>query len=98
LQLPAKTLIQRLYHEDDIRLFDVQKVEFFCSCSRDNVASMLKMLGREEVDSILAEREHIEVHCEFCNQRYEFDKVDAEMIFVEAIVLPPARRGTSRVA
>ena len=90
LQLPAKTLIQRLYHEDDIRLFDVQKVEFFCSCSRDNVASMLKMLGREEVDSILAEREHIEVHCEFCNQRYEFDKVDAEMIFVEAIVLPPS--------
>ena len=90
LQLPVKTLIQRLYHEDDIRLFDVQKVEFFCSCSRDNVASMLKMLGREEVDSILAEREHIEVHCEFCNQRYEFDKVDAEMIFVEAIVLPPS--------
>jgi molecular chaperone Hsp33 len=90
LQLPAKTLIQRLYHEDDIRLFDVQRVEFFCSCSRENVASMLKMLGREEVDSILAEREHIEVHCEFCNQRYEFDKVDAEMIFVEAIVLPPS--------
>ena len=90
LLLPAKTLIQRLYHEEDIRLFDAQSVEFFCSCSRDNVASMLKMLGREEVDSILAEREHIEVHCEFCNQRYEFDKVDAEMIFVEAIVLPPS--------
>jgi molecular chaperone Hsp33 len=51
---------------------------------------MLKMLGREEVESILAERERIEVHCEFCNQRYEFDKVDAEMIFVDAVVLPPS--------
>jgi molecular chaperone Hsp33 len=90
LLLPAKTLIQRLFNEDDIRLFDSQKVTFFCSCSRENVASMLQMLGREEIDSILLEREYIEVFCEFCNQRYEFDKVDAEMIFVEAIVLPPS--------
>lgn len=90
LLLPAITLIQRLYHEEDIRLFEAQRVTFFCSCSRENVATMLKMLGREEVDSILAERERIEVHCEFCNQRYEFDKIDAEMIFVDAVVLPPS--------
>ena len=88
LLLSAKTLIQRLYHEDDIRLFDAQKVEFHCSCSRENVATMLQMLGREEIAGILAEREFIEVHCEFCNQRYEFDKIDAELMFVDAIVLP----------
>ena len=91
LLLPAKTLIQRLYHEDDIRLFDAQKVSFHCSCSRDNVAKLLQMLGRVEVDSILAERDNIEVHCEFCNQRYEFDKVDAEMMFVDAIISPASK-------
>jgi len=90
LLLPAKILIQRLYSEDDIRLFDAQGVTFYCSCSRENVAKMLQMLGRKEVDDILAERENIEVFCEFCNQRYEFDKIDAEMIFVEAIILPPS--------
>jgi len=90
LTLSAQTVIHRLYHEDDIRLFDAQRVSFFCSCSRDNVASMLKMLGREEVESILEEREQIEVHCEFCNQRYEFDKVDAKMMFIDAVVLPPS--------
>ena len=84
----AQTLIRRLYHEDDIRLFDSQPVIFNCSCSRHNVAQMLKMLGREEVDSILDERGEIEVFCEFCNQRYEFDKIDAELMFVEAIVQP----------
>lgn len=88
LSLSAETLIHRLFNEDDIRLFDPQAVTFFCSCSRDNVAMMLQMLGREEVDSILAERESIEVYCEFCNQRYEFDKVDAQIIFVENVVLP----------
>lgn len=84
----AQTLIQRLYHEDDMRLFDAQPVAFHCSCSRHNVGQMLKMLGREEIHSILDERDTIEVFCEFCNQRYEFDKVDAEMMFVETIVLP----------
>lgn len=86
--LSAKTLIHRLFHEDDVRLFDAQVVEFFCSCSRENVASMLKMLGKEEVDSILAEQGRIDVHCEFCNQRYEFDKVDAGILFVGATFIP----------
>jgi molecular chaperone Hsp33 len=90
LTLSAKTLIERLYHEDDIRLFDPQAVTFHCSCSRENVEKMLRMLGREEVDSILDEREQIEVHCEFCNQRYEFDKVDAKLMFIESVVLPPS--------
>ncbi len=29
---------------------------------------MLKMLGREEVDSVIEERGSVEVHCEFYNQ------------------------------
>ena len=85
---PAQTLIHRLYHEEDIRLFDAQPVAFSCSCSFHNVAQMLKILGHDEVRSILAERDIVEVHCEFCNQRYEFDRVDAEMIFIDAVVLP----------
>jgi molecular chaperone Hsp33 len=84
----AQTLIHRLYHEDDIRLFDAQPVSFHCSCSRHSVAQMLKMLGRDEVHAILEERSAIEVFCEFCNQRYEFDGIDAELMFVEAIAQP----------
>src|SRR5512139_466626 len=87
LQLPAEEILRRLYHEEDIRLFEAQPVTFRCTCSRESVANMFKMLGREEVESILAEQGGMEVHCEFCNQRYVFDKVDAELIFVEAPVL-----------
>ncbi len=78
LTLPAEELVHRLYHEEDIRLFDAQSVVFRCTCSRESVARMLRMLGREEVISIIEERDHVEVHCEFCNQRYVFDRVDAE--------------------
>ena len=84
---PAQTLIHRLYHEDDMRLFDAQPVTFHCSCSRQSVGRMLKMLGRDEVQDILEERGAIEIFCEFCNQRYEFDKIDVELMFVEAAML-----------
>jgi molecular chaperone Hsp33 len=42
---------------------------------------MLRMLGRDEVDSVIVERGHVEIHCEFCNQRYEFDPVDVAQLF-----------------
>jgi len=81
LKLPTQELLYRLYHEEDVRLFEAQPATFKCSCSRDNVTQMLKMLGEEEVEAILAERQTIEVNCEFCNQRYEFDKIDAAQMF-----------------
>jgi molecular chaperone Hsp33 len=79
--LPTEVLLHRLFHEEDVRLFDVQPVSFNCTCTRDNVARMLMILGQKEVDSILAERQAIEVRCEFCNHLYEFDKVDAVQMF-----------------
>jgi molecular chaperone Hsp33 len=48
---------------------------------------MLRMLGREEVDSVIAERGDVEVHCEFCNQRYVFDRVDADAVFTDIMAL-----------
>ena len=88
LGLPADILLQRLFHEEDVRLFESQPVAFHCSCSRNGVAAMLRLLGQEEVRSIIEERGKIEVHCDFCNQLYEFDQVDAEQLFTAEIILP----------
>jgi molecular chaperone Hsp33 len=92
LQLSTRELLHRLYHEEDVRLFDAQPVSFHCGCSREKVAAMLKMLGREEIDSILLEQGKVEIHCEFCNHRYEFDPVDAALVFTDSI--PPAASQT----
>lgn len=87
LALPAQELIHRLYNEDDVRLYDAQLVMFHCSCTRDKVGRMLKMLGRDEVDAVLAERGAVEVNCEFCNHLYRFDAVDAELVFTAEVAL-----------
>lgn len=81
LGLPAREIIRRLYHEEDVRVFDSETVRFRCSCSRERVVNVLRMLGYDEVQSILRERGAIDVDCEFCNQHYTFDPVDAEQLF-----------------
>ena len=87
LMLTSRELVNRLYHEEDIRMFDAQSVIFRCTCARENVARMLRMLGQAEVDSIILERGDVEVHCEFCNQRYIFDRVDADAVFADVMAI-----------
>jgi len=84
LSLPVREILRRLYHEDDIRLFARQPVSFRCSCSRERVEAVLRMLGQDEVESILNERGNVDVNCEFCGAHYEFDSVDAAQLFVAA--------------
>jgi molecular chaperone Hsp33 len=91
LKLPACQVIRRLYHAEDIRVFEARIVSFRCSCSRERVVNMLRMLGREEVKSILDERGAVEVSCEFCNRRYTFDPVDAEQVFAADVVAGASR-------
>lgn len=86
LSLPAREIIRRLYHEEDVRVFESRPVAFRCSCSRERVTSMLRMLGHDEVRSIIAERNSVEVDCEFCGRHYTFDAVDAEQVFAADVI------------
>lgn len=86
LSLPAREVLHRLFHEEDLRLFEPQPVSFRCTCSRDRVTAMLRMLGLDEVRAILNEQGRIDVDCEFCNQHYSFDPVDAEQIFAAEVL------------
>jgi len=91
LGLPVETLLQRLFSEEDVRLFEAQHVQFHCSCSRLSVSNMLRLLGSEEVHAIIEEQGNIEVNCDFCNAGYRFDKVDAEQLFSSEIIIPASK-------
>jgi molecular chaperone Hsp33 len=87
LGLDVDTVLRRLFWEEDLRRFEPLAPRFACSCSRERVRGMLRGLGREEVQSILAERGEVEIGCEFCGTQYRFDVVDVGDVFV-----PPAQR------
>ncbi|HGP2616959.1 TPA: Hsp33 family molecular chaperone HslO [Salmonella enterica] len=76
LTLPANDVLWRLYHEEEVTLYDPQNVEFKCTCSRERCAGALKTLPDEEVDSILAEEGEIDMHCDYCGNHYLFNAMD----------------------
>jgi molecular chaperone Hsp33 len=80
-ELSDRELLRRLFAEDDVRMFEAAPVFFRCRCSRVRVEAMLRSLGRDEVDSIIAERGSVEVRCEFCSRAYRFDPVDVGALF-----------------
>jgi len=88
--LAPELLLTRLFFEEDVRLFESKLTKFKCICSKTKVSNMLQMLGVNEVNSILAERENIEVNCDFCNKLYLFDVVDAATLFAGEAVAPPS--------
>jgi molecular chaperone Hsp33 len=84
LQLDADTILRRLFWEEKLIRLETLAPIFACSCSRDRVSNMIRSLGADEVDSILSERNDVEVGCDFCGQQYRFDAVDAAQIFTSA--------------
>ncbi|MBL8384953.1 MAG: Hsp33 family molecular chaperone HslO [Burkholderiales bacterium] len=92
LGLAPHEAVRRLYHAYDLRIFAERAAAFRCRCSRERVADMLRMLGRAEVDSIVAERGAVSVDCDFCHQSYGFDAIDAARLFlVDAAAGPDTR-------
>ncbi len=78
--LPANDVLWRLYHEEEVTLYEPQNVEFKCTCSRERCAAALKTLPDEELDSILAEDGEIDMNCDYCGSHYVFDAMDITAI------------------
>lgn len=81
-ELDDQKLLRRLFSEDDVRMFESAPVFFRCRCSRERVETMLRALGRDEVDSIVEEFGQVEVRCEFCSRAYRLDAVDCTALFI----------------
>ncbi len=85
LSLDCETVLHRLFWEEPLRRFEPQSGDtgprFECTCSRERVGRMLRSLGAAEVDDIVAEQGRVEIACEFCGRKYEFDAVDVGELF-----------------
>ncbi len=92
LSLAPDRILHRLFWEETLRVFEPDRPRFACTCSRERVQGMLRGLGREESDSLIAERGLVEVGCEFCGVQYRFDAVDVGEMFTPPSDQPPVPR------
>ena len=85
LTLPPESLLNRLFHEETIRLFSPRAVTWHCPRDEEKIRNLLLTMGRDEVMEILAERGEIAITDEICGHEYRFGPEILDELF------PPAR-------
>ena len=89
LNLPVSDIIKRLYHQEDVRVYEQQPVSFKCSCSRDRIDSVLETMGRDSMIDLIKEKGVVNVDCEFCNLSYQYNQDQIDQLFVNHIANEP---------
>ncbi|WP_429160877.1 Hsp33 family molecular chaperone HslO [Aeromonas media] len=79
--LEAEEILYRLYHQDKVRVFDPQAIEFHCTCSRARCEGALLQIEKEEAVAMVQELGKIDMHCDYCGAHYQFDGIDIETLF-----------------
>ncbi|MFP1853360.1 Hsp33 family molecular chaperone HslO [Lonsdalea quercina] len=78
--LPANEVLYRLYHQEEVTVYEPQSVSFHCHCSRERCENALLTLSESEVDDILAQDGNIDMHCDYCGSHYVFNAADIDDI------------------
>ncbi|KTC91677.1 Hsp33 family molecular chaperone HslO [Fluoribacter dumoffii] len=81
LTLDNETLLYRLYHETELRIFESRQTQFKCRCSLEKMKQVLTVLGEEDAKELLKEQGEIAIQCDFCCKKYTFDPIDVTMLF-----------------
>lgn len=81
LHLNPQNILHRLYSQEKVGVFDPVAIEFRCTCSAERGENAILLLGKEEVEEELREKQKIVVTCEFCGKEFHFDRVDVVNIF-----------------
>ncbi len=81
LELDNQEILHRLYHQEDIRVFKERPIIFKCTCTLERMENSLRLIGKDEVYSLLKTSREVEVTCEYCSNMYAFDKNYIDKIF-----------------
>ncbi|PKI13180.1 Hsp33 family molecular chaperone HslO [Colwellia sp. 12G3] len=73
--LEAEALLYRLYHQEQVNIFDPQTVSYVCGCSADKCLSAISQIEPSEIKAILAEQGKISMTCDYCITTYDFDEL-----------------------
>jgi molecular chaperone Hsp33 len=90
--LAPEEILYRLFHEEAVRVLNVDSLRFGCSCSRERVENALISLGQDEIAEAIAENGEITVNCDFCGQAYLFSAEQSLALFWPKTVLPGSER------
>lgn len=65
-------LLVRLFHEEAPRVFDVQPVQFGCTCGPEKVKQSLSIYSARDIARMTTDDGKVTADCQFCGAHYEF--------------------------
>ena len=78
----ARQVIERFFAcYDGLTITEESFVNYKCDCSTKRMKRLIKSLGKQEANDIVAEHGAIQIHCHFCNKVYQFDQAGVDKIF-----------------
>ena len=80
IETACEELLPRTFAGFAIRVFRPRSVTHDCRCTRQHLASIARLLGSEELESLIAELGHVELACEFCNRSFQYSADDVSAI------------------
>ncbi|MSU89534.1 Hsp33 family molecular chaperone HslO [Rhodobacteraceae bacterium 2CG4] len=66
------TLLVRLFHEEQPRVFEVQPVHFGCTCGPEKVVQSLSIYSARDIAHMTTDDGKVTADCQFCGAHYEF--------------------------
>ncbi|HEU0195662.1 MAG TPA: Hsp33 family molecular chaperone HslO [Nevskiaceae bacterium] len=88
LAIEPETVMHRLFHAEDLTAFPARTVTLACHCSRASVSQLILALGEHEADQLLAERDRVEVTCEFCGRTQRYSPAEVHALFAAQRAAP----------
>lgn len=73
-------ILAQVFNDIDCRGFNSVELEFYCPCSREQTAGMLRALGRDDLEQLSLQQDVVEVVCEYCRTSYRFDREQVEAL------------------
>ena len=80
LELDNETLLFRLFHEEQVRLYEANELAFECDCSKERCIRALRTLDDDELQQMADEEGAVVMDCQFCRSRYQIDPVELEQL------------------
>jgi molecular chaperone Hsp33 len=82
--LPGTSLLHRLFHAEEPRVFPRRRLAARCRCSRERIDRVLRSIKRQELDDLRDAKGLVAVKCEFCSTEYAYDDGDLDRIYASA--------------
>ena len=78
-------VLQHLFVEENIQIFDATSVQFQCGCSEQRMAGALVSLGESELASLFEQHQTLALTCEFCGAHYDIDNKKLMRLVTEGV-------------